>query len=72
MFVANAAMAGICLGETTKGELLLLPWGEPFLSLDSVAQAACTAFHENNSLAWLKTPFKGVQELKKSLALQIY
>lgn len=36
----NIAMANICLGETTKEELLLLPWGEPFLSLHRGARAA--------------------------------
>lgn len=62
----NIAVANICLGETTKEELLLLPRGETFFfSLRRGAQAAWTAFRENNSLAWLKTPFKDIQELIK-------
>lgn len=58
-------MASICPSVTTKRELLLLPQGEPLLLLELVAQAACTAFGENNSLARLQHLSRASKDLRK-------
>lgn len=51
--VASVAMASICLSETTKGGIVAFALGWT-IAFPWLAQAACAAFHENNSLAWLK------------------